>query len=51
MPCNQTCNSSCTWIIILAFIIIWFSCGNRSLCGGNGGCGGSCGCNNGCGGF
>ena len=23
MPCNQTCNSSCTWIIILAFIIIW----------------------------
>ncbi len=48
MPCNQ----SCTWIIILAFIIIWFSCANRQ---GNGGCGcsGGCsgGCNNGCGGF
>ena len=48
MPCNQ----SCTWIIILAFIIIWFSCANRgggcnngcnNGCGGNGGCG--------CGGF
>ena len=41
--------NNCTWIIILAFIIIWFSCGNRGGCGT--GCGTGCGngCGNGCG--
>lgn len=58
MPCNQTCGyaNNCTWIIILAFIVIWFFCGSRGGCGGvcgnqapayGGGCGtcgGGCGC-------
>ena len=50
MPCNQTCgySNNCTWIIILAFIVIWFFCGyHGNSCGGCaspcGGCGG-CGC-------
>ena len=54
MPCNQTCGcnsmNNCTWVIILAFIIIWFFCGCKGGCSGNNGSltGNGCGCNCGC---
>jgi len=41
--------NNCTWVIILAFIIIWFFCGCKGGCSNGASLtGNGCGCNCGC---